>query len=195
MTQSVQSIRERVRMWRSDLDASTRSRAAGDLADRGAGWEALTSARHLGAYVAVDGEVDPAPLVERLGAIGAQPHLPVLDGDRLRFALDDAPETRRANRFGILEPTGPTVDATRLDVVLVPLVAVDHRGNRLGFGAGYYDRTFSALAGGTRPARPLLIGLAYDEQVVDTLPAQPWDVPLDALLTPTRRLGFSVPVG
>lgn len=81
----------------------------------------------------------------------------------------------------------------RLDVILLPLVAVDARGWRLGSGAGFYDRSLAHLRYGRRWRRPRLIGVAYEFQRVAQLEPQPWDVPLDAVVTergfyPTARL-------
>jgi 5-formyltetrahydrofolate cyclo-ligase len=100
-----------------------------------------------------------------------------------RYARD----TRlRPNRYGIAEPVrqGATRSAVRhLDLVLLPLVAVDSSGTRLGTGAGFYDRCLQHLRAGRRWRRPKLIGLGYEFQRVDSLAARAWDVPLDALLT------------
>ena len=80
--------------------------------------------------------------------------------------------------YGIREPaaTLPVVAPRDLDVMLVPGVAFDPRGNRLGYGGGYYDRVLAA-----RPC--LTIGIAWTFQVVDAVPMEPWDQPVDALLT------------
>lgn len=90
-------------------------------------------------------------------------------------------------RFGIAEPVGGTsVDIRWADVVLVPVVAFGEDGTRWGHGKGYYDRV---LTGASRfPEGPLLVGLAHDEQEVPDLRAEPWDVPMDAIATPTRWL-------
>ena len=87
----------------------------------------------------------------------------------------------RPGTLGIPEPPSgaPLVEP---EIVLVPLLGVDRYGTRLGQGGGYYDRTLAAL----RARRPVLaVGVAWDVQVVDTLPADPWDEPLDALATPS----------
>lgn len=100
-----------------------------------------------------------------------------------RYARD----TRlRPNRYGIGEPergAASRIAAQHLDLVLVPLVAVDTHGTRLGTGAGFYDRCLQHLRVGRRWRRPKLIGLAYEFQRVDQLAARAWDVPLDALIT------------
>ncbi len=87
------------------------------------------------------------------------------------------------NRFGIPEPAeGPFRDPERLEIVLTPLVAFSTNGMRLGMGAGFYDRAFAFLRRDPE-AGPWLVGVAYALQQVDSLPADPWDVPLAAVLT------------
>ena len=79
----------------------------------------------------------------------------------------------------------PRLDALAIDAVLVPGVAFDRAGHRLGYGGGYYDRLLPSLRRDC-----LRVGLAYDEQVVDELPAEEHDVRLHAVVTPTRLLRF-----
>jgi len=85
--------------------------------------------------------------------------------------------------FGIRQPgDGREVAPDDLDLVLVPVVVADELGNRVGHGAGFYDRTFAYDRGADR-ARPLLIGLCHAFQVVPRLEARSWDVPLDLVVT------------
>ncbi|MGD8594123.1 MAG: 5-formyltetrahydrofolate cyclo-ligase, partial [Gammaproteobacteria bacterium] len=76
----------------------------------------------------------------------------------------------------------------RLNLVLTPLVAFDARGNRLGMGGGYYDRTFAYLRHQHRWRRPRLAGIAYDFQQVDRLERSSWDVPLSTIATPRKYI-------
>lgn len=88
------------------------------------------------------------------------------------------------NPFGIDEPDTPleqTARAEDLDLIIVPLVAVDPQGNRIGRGKGYYDRTLASLLN-TRPKRPFLLGVCHACQMVPAIPPQPWDVPLDDII-------------
>ena len=98
-----------------------------------------------------------------------------------RYARD----TRlRPNRYGIAEPergAAARIAARHLDLVLVPLVAVDARGSRLGSGAGFYDRCLQHLRAGRRWRRPKLIGSPTSSSASHQLAARAWDVPLDAL--------------
>ena len=126
--------------------------------------------------------------------------LPVLHDDgRLRFREWSAGQPLETNRHGIPEPSqGPLLDARALAVVLVPLLAFDAHGNRLGQGGGWYDRSFAFRLASTSQARdrsamasPRMIGIAYDDQRIEALDAADWDVPLDAVATPAAIHRFS----
>jgi 5-formyltetrahydrofolate cyclo-ligase len=138
------------------------------------------TARLIAAYHAVRGELDPSLALGRVAERGAVVTYPVLTHDESLAFARPGYSAPRPNRFAIPEPTGARVALEELNLVLVPLVGFDRRGNRLGSGAGYYDRTF---AGHQRGAQPLLIGLAYGCQHVAALEAASWDVPLDLVIT------------
>jgi len=155
----------------------------------------LTSQR-IAAYLPADGEVDPRTLIELAWRMGKQVYLPVLvphRENRLWFARY-LPDTRLvSNRFGIAEPE--TVHRQRistqgLDLVLAPLVGFDAQGNRLGMGGGFYDRSLAFLQRRQHWHKPRMVGLAYDFQQLPALPAEPWDVPLSAVVTEHGCLHF-----
>jgi 5-formyltetrahydrofolate cyclo-ligase len=135
----------------------------------------------LGCLAAVGDEADPAPLETAARGAGWRTAFPrVTAGGPLTFHAAALHELSPGFR-GIPEPR-PGLPAVGPDVVLVPLVAADRNGNRLGQGGGHYDRTLAAL----RAQGPLLaIGLAWDMQIMADIPARPWDQPLDAIATPT----------
>lgn len=138
-------------------------------------------------YLPTDGEVDLHGGIDTLRARGWQLLLPVI-GDERRMALAPwRPDTRLTpNRFGVLEPSvehGTTVAPGDVHVVVLPCVAVDRAGHRLGFGAGYYDRALAPSADLPLGQRPLRVGVAFDVQLVGHIDAQPWDVPLDVVVT------------
>lgn len=149
---------------------------------------------HVAAYVPLDGEFDPSPLIAIARARGCRIHVPVLIGrsGRMAFGPLDAPARAwRPNRYGIPEPAGIPALLRRpqdLDFVLVPLVAFDAQGHRLGMGAGYYDRAFAFLRRRTSWLRPRLLGVAFDVQEAPSLPVAPWDVPLWGVLTESRLI-------
>lgn len=145
-----------------------------------------TRPARVAAFWPNDGEVDLSPLFPRLWQAGLQVYLPVVAGPRLWFANYTPLTPTAENRFGIPEPRGRNrgrVPTWALDLVLMPLVAFDDRGNRIGMGGGFYDRTFAFMARRQRFTRPLLVGTAFEFQRREHIDAQGWDVPLDAVVT------------
>ncbi len=184
--------RRQQRAARHALSPGARTRLARRAARQLLSHPWFRQARHLAAYLAVQGELDPAPLVAAARALGKRIYFPVLprDANALRFAPCQPGTKLARNRYGILEPrvarhrhrSGMT-----LDLVLLPLVAFDAAGHRLGMGAGYYDKSFAARLRRVL-RRPRLIGLGYGFQQLAQLQAQSWDVPLDAVVTERRLL-------
>ncbi|WP_419919462.1 5-formyltetrahydrofolate cyclo-ligase [Candidatus Poriferisocius sp.] len=181
---------------RSHPDPQGAARAVSD-AVVALGW--LDGVYHVGATMADDGELDPAPLVAACRFGGSAVYYPVLcDPDPMRFAPADPDTPMVPNRYGILEPdTEPDrlVTASRLDVVLAPVVLFDAAGHRAGRGRGYYDRALAFLLNAPRPAKPVVVGLAYESQLVDTVPTHPGDVAMDAVVTEQQVRVFSPRVG
>lgn len=144
-------------------------------------------ARRIAAYCAQDGELSARYILAHAQRTGRTCYLPVLRPDnRLAFAPFAAGAKLRRNRFGIPEPVVPhnrRVSARALDLILVPLVAFDTAGNRLGMGGGFYDRTLAFLRRRRFRAPPTVIGLAHRGQQVDKLTTQAWDVPLMGVIT------------
>jgi 5-formyltetrahydrofolate cyclo-ligase len=143
--------------------------------------------QRVAGYWAVRGELLLHLVFSALLARGQSYHLPALAADgRLRFALWHPGTAVRTNRYGIPEPDVGAKDLLEpetLELVLVPLLAFDRRGHRLGSGAGYYDRSFAFLRDSARPALPLLVGIGYSFQEMPELSVQPWDVKMDFVAT------------
>jgi 5-formyltetrahydrofolate cyclo-ligase len=154
--------------------------------------------RTIGGYVAIvaKGEIDPSAALANAAARGATVALPrvAAASPLLHFhAVGEAPLV--PGRFGLLEPAAaaPEVALDDLDVVIVPGLAFDSEGRRLGFGGGYYDGAFrsaaaDAGASGAGERRAALIGLCYDFQIVARCPADADDVPVDLVVTDARVL-------
>ena len=139
----------------------------------------LVTARVVAGYHPMKDEISPYPILDKLMP-GQDAVLPwFLDRDA-RMIFRRAP-VEGAGPWGVLQPPS-TADALAPDVVLVPLVAADRNGSRIGHGKGHYDRALSHL----RDAGPVFtIGLAWEPQILEgTIEADPWDVPLDAVATP-----------
>jgi 5-formyltetrahydrofolate cyclo-ligase len=133
-------------------------------------------------YWPLGSELDPRPSLGRLAARGHRLALPRMQGERrpLAFHLWQQDDPLVEGGFGVMQP-GPAAPRVAPDVLLVPLLAFDRCGRRLGYGKGYYDRTLRALREGG--AARLAIGLAFALQEVAEVPATPSDEPLDAVIT------------
>lgn len=145
------------------------------------------SARNIALYLPVRGEADPCSLLQAAKA-GQRFFLPVLSlshNSHLIF-VEWNQETRfRNNRFNIPEPLlakRRILSPRQLDLVIMPLVAFDPKGSRLGMGGGFYDRSFAAKHY-LKQTKPYLVGFAYPFQQVPQLERQAWDVGLDASCT------------
>ena len=141
----------------------------------------LIGARIVAAYHPLKDEISPYPILERLGD-GQRAALPwFLDRDS-RMAFREAPASE-PSPWGVLQPPAGA-EALAPDLLLVPLVAADRSGNRIGHGKGHYDRAISHLRAG---GPVVTIGLAWAPQLVEEMiPADPWDMKLDAIATPAE---------
>ena len=129
----------------------------------------------VGCYLSRDGEVDLAPVIEACWRAGIHVVVPVIQGRNIRFAGFDEGEATIVSRLGTVEPVLPRWFAP--SVVLVPLVAFDHTGARLGMGGGYYDRYLRAHP------EALAIGVGHACQRVSNVPTEGRDMRLTAIVT------------
>lgn len=142
-------------------------------------------AKRIALYIAVRGEVTLNHIWHTAPFQGKYCYFPVLKDGKLIFLPATPKSPFKKNKYGILEPQVDELKAiplTDLDLVLMPLVAFDEYGNRLGMGKGYYDKTFSDVER-VRPGDVHLLGVAYEFQHYEVLPYQHWDVPLDGIVT------------
>jgi 5-formyltetrahydrofolate cyclo-ligase len=187
-------IRKHMRQQRRALSEPDRLHFSQRLTNHFSKTTLFRNARHIACYMAADGEMDLTPLMQRAWHMGKTVYLPVLNAPHkqsLFFAPYEEGDALDLNRYRIPEPAvhaRERVAARKLDLVLTPLVAFDGQGNRMGMGAGYYDRTFAFLSRRQHWIRPRLIGVAYSYQQVEQLHVQPWDVPLHGVVT---EAGFS----
>ena len=129
-------------------------------------------------YWPIQGELDPRPLLARLLRRGCRGALPVIvEGERpLMFREWGAGDALASGPFGTSEP-GPAAAEITPDILIVPLLAFDNRGYRLGYGGGYYDRTLRSLRCGAQKC--MAVGFAYAGQEVEAVPANDTDERLD----------------
>ncbi|MEM5509329.1 5-formyltetrahydrofolate cyclo-ligase [Pseudoalteromonas sp. AS71] len=153
--------------------------------------ENTTNSKHIAIYLSNDGELDTSLLIKELWNLHHAVYLPIIhpfNGANLLFQRYEKNSPMRANRYGILEPKlncSQICPLPALDYLLMPLVAFDKQGNRLGMGGGFYDRTLARLHE-QNWQKPQLIGLAHECQKVDALPIESWDVPLKTIITPDK---------
>ncbi|MEU9862812.1 5-formyltetrahydrofolate cyclo-ligase [Streptomyces sp. NPDC047971] len=172
----------------AESTGETFARGARELAE-------LAGASTVAAYVSVGREPGTRALLDVLRGRGVRVLLPVLlpDNDLDWAAYEGAGSLARAGR-GLLEPTGPRLGPEAVceaDVVLLPGLAVDERGMRLGRGGGSYDRVLARLA--RADAHPSLVVLLYANEVVARVPEEPHDHPVHAVVTPEGVRRFERP--
>lgn len=142
-------------------------------------------------YLSNDSELDTSLLIKELWTKSHLVYLPVIhpfNGTTLYFQRYEENSPMRANRYAILEPKlncSQICPLQDLDYLLMPLVAFDSHGNRLGMGGGFYDKTLARYHN-ENWQKPQLIGLAHQCQHVESLPVEPWDVPLNFIITPHK---------
>jgi len=147
-------------------------------------------------YLHGDGELHTDIIIKTLLTMKKQVFLPVLypyAKNQLWFYPYKADTKLVKNRFNIDEPpiSGKSITPCYLDVVLMPLVGFDSKGNRIGMGGGFYDRTFSLTKRYLKKRSPLLIGLAHHLQQCTNIKHQPWDVRLDGVITEKKVMKFT----
>lgn len=173
---------------RKNIPKLQQQTAAFALTERIAELNIFQNSQHIATYMAHKGEIDPAPLLALAEQLHKQIYLPVIDRKRpgqLCFQAYTASDTLHKNSFGILEPVldpKRAIEPQKLDLVLLPLLAFDSKGRRLGTGGGYYDQTFAFMHDQVISS-PYLLGLAYELQKVAHIEPEPWDVPLHGAAT------------
>lgn len=174
---------------RRQLTPAERVAAARGLRDSLEQLPEFLTDKHVAGYWATGGELPLNLAIAPLADRGQTFYLPIVTKSggkrRLTFAPWATGEDVESNDMGIPEPKASEhiVEANRLDLVLVPLLGFDRKGNRLGFGGGYYDRSFEFLHGQERPAQPLLVGVGYHFQELDAIETAEWDISLDYIAT------------
>lgn len=174
-------LREKLKKLREQIDPGLYEAASQGI------WNILSKqpeyhkAKSIGAFASTPGEINTYSILEGTLSLGKKLFLPRVVKDKTHFDYYPVHDFKQLSTgaFGILEPSGTHhVAWEEIDLVLVPGLAFDRKGNRLGFGKGYYDRVLPLLK---RSA--LTIGLAYSFQIVDQVPVTPEDFPVKALLS------------
>ncbi|MGN1393798.1 MAG: 5-formyltetrahydrofolate cyclo-ligase [Succinivibrionaceae bacterium] len=187
-------LRQKIRDLRKSISPELHAHYSSQLIDQFSRSEKIKNAKCVALYISVDGEIDTNGVIKWCQAKGKQVVVPVLhpfSKGNLLFLKYDKDTIMVKNKYDIPEPelnVQNVVPLEQIDIMFTPLVAFDSKGNRLGMGGGYYDRTLQTYHASKKGPYP--IGLALDIQEVDTLPTEIWDVPLPEIITPTRDIIF-----
>lgn len=180
-------IRKTIRAQRKQLSAHIIADASHIVSEKILHHPAFLNAKKIALYISHDNEIDLSEIMSRARELNKSIYLPILsDNNELTFYEINSNTRFIKNKFGIDEPVVSNqspVSPTELDLMLIPLVAFDAQCNRLGRGAGYYDRTLQFTKNISRDERPVLIGVAYEFQKVDQLIPEAWDVKMDCIVT------------
>ncbi len=185
---SRQEIRKLIRQRRRALTSDQQAQFSEQAASRLMAYPPVLMAHTVAVFLSFDGELDTQPLIEQLWRSGKRVYLPVLhpfSPGNLLFLHYHPHSELVINRLKIQEPKLDVRDVLpldKLDVLVTPLVAFDEQGQRLGMGGGFYDRTLQNW----RQYHVQPVGLAHDCQQVDALPVEEWDIPLPAVVTPSK---------
>lgn len=178
---SKEELRKDLLQRRRDMAEDVRAGAAQAIALHLLAAPVISSARRVACYLSMATEPGTAPLIEGLLSRNVEVIVPISRADRtLDWASHDPTATTSVSALGITEPDGPPLGAAAIEtcsLVIVPALAVDHAGTRLGRGAGYFDR---ALADSSRP----ICALVFAHELLAEVPHEPHDVPVDMAVTP-----------
>lgn len=174
------ALRNTIKQVRSKISAQYKSASSKQICTRIRSLEYYRNAKKIALYHAVNGEIDLVDIWNSAPLHGKYCYFPALSDNSLIFLPANPKTPFKPNKYGILEPDVSkdlAIPIDDLDIIFLPLVAFDMRCNRIGMGAGYYDRTLE------HNKSSMLIGVGYQFQHVDYIEPQPWDVTLDAVIT------------
>ncbi len=172
------AMRDEIRARRDAMPEADRADASRAIAEHVLALPELEGAGTVMVFWSFGSEVDTAPLIAGLVRAGVRVALPRIEGADLVPTAYAPGDPLRSASFGAMEPTaGEELEPAALDVIVVPGVAFDRRGGRVGYGSGFYDR----LLARRRPAATVAVG--FDLQLVDEVPSGPADVPVDVVVT------------
>lgn len=193
MTLSTTSLRKQLRKQRRSLNLWTQRQAEQQVLQRLVRLSHFQSSQHIGVYLHAFGEIHTQKIIHYCFAHQKHVYLPMICNMNQQLVWVEITRNQYCNQrfshhpLGMKEPMASRGQhVAHLDLLILPLLACDHFGTRIGMGGGFYDKTLA-----TAPTKPYRLGLAHDFQLInETLKRESWDQPLDALLTPSHFLRF-----
>ena len=180
------SLREKMKQERSKLTEQDRNQFAQQAADRLMGAELLITCENIGVFSSIGTEIDTGPLFADLMDSGRRVFFPKMDKSSRSLNWGQAATlgSMVEGPHGVLEPESATYSVTDLDLIVVPGLGFGLNGGRLGYGAGWYDRTLESFEGP-------VVGFGFDCQVLEAVPSQVHDRPVNWIVTELR----AIPIG
>ena len=177
-------IRKKVLADRDSMSPPQRSAKSREIEERLFSLPEFRSARTIMFFASFRSEVDTGPMIRRALASGKRVVLPKVKGKELElFEIKNFDSDVSSGAWGIPEPReSAPMKLGEIDVIIVPGAAFDQRGNRLGYGAGFYDKLLSVF-------KKLTIAVAFDSQIVSAVPVAAHDVPIKKIVTEKRIIG------
>jgi 5-formyltetrahydrofolate cyclo-ligase len=179
-------IRARLRAARGALPPRARQARSLAIQERVTRLPCFQNAAVVAGYVAMGNEADPAPILQRAVSLGRSIALPRVDPDTQALSLRSwsQGDPLVKSGWGVMEPpaSAPAVPGEEVDLIIVPALAIDLRGYRIGYGKGCYDRLLAGLPGKTS------IGIAFDFQLIEECPRTEGDVPVSLVVTDRRTI-------
>jgi 5-formyltetrahydrofolate cyclo-ligase len=179
-----QVLRKQMRAVRAALPESARDARSSEIAERVRTLPELVSAHTVLAFASIRNEVRTREIMNTAWADGKRVALPRVDGDALSLYIVEADTVLIEGAFSVPEPdaAAPRLEPSEVDFALVPALAVDPRGFRIGYGGGYYDKLLPLLD------RASSCALAYDFQLIPEVPELPFDATVDLIVTDARLI-------
>lgn len=186
-----QALRKRFRAKRNLISPRQQAIASMAISKQLSRCPQFLRAKRIAVYFANDGEIDTLDIINRAWAMRKRTYMPAIgDNKQLEFVHFKANDHLATGKWGLLQPKNcrSILSPIALDLILLPLVAFDPQGNRLGRGGGYYDRFLSQLRryrpSSKQGTKPHLMGLAHHcQQTEARLPIEKWDIALDSVVT------------
>ena len=177
------SRRAQIRARRKQLSSDFVMSASRAISEKMIQLPVFLNSQHIAYYLPNENEIDTRFIAQNALLAEKQLYLPVFLNNLIHFYPVDAKTQYQKNQFGIDEPCvlEESVPVTQFDLMIIPLVLFDAQGHRVGRGAGCYDRFLANVFDNKN--RPVLIGLAYEFQKIESIVAEKWDVPMDYVVT------------
>lgn len=181
------TVRRSLLQQRKQIKQETNNAHSSIICEKIINSDFYAASKHIAAYISFGGEIDCNKLMQHCMSHPEKTcYLPVIENNQMQFYAYHHTETLTQNQHHFLEPPHHNklpITPEQIDLIIIPLVAFDTQGNRVGRGAGHYDRFLAPIQQEENRKKPLLIGVAHAFQQVTKITPDQWDIPLDTIIT------------